>query len=263
MKHMERPQLVMQKVIVWMIWILAAGACFVRCEEIALAALESKGSTSPQQIEISGAYMGFTMEELHSIPGLLFIEMASVAELENLRKEGKGVARPFRLVTSLGQAAVLKDVEEIIYPTEFDVESEKGGPSKGEGAATAPRFSVVPGAFETREAGLILSVETSLEKDGESLGLEYSFEMAKKKKDMDYGCTTSDESGRILPLPMKLPVFRSHTISSRLFFKTEATRVVSGGWDDETKRATYLLLRVRTLSVDATPEPVSPAHKGP
>ncbi|MFT5497209.1 MAG: hypothetical protein ACI9TH_002615 [Kiritimatiellia bacterium] len=196
----------------------------------------------PRQVEISGAFVTFTLAELAMIPDLVLPELASTAQLVALRESGAGIGAPFRVVTINGVNAVVEDVEEIIYPTEFDV-------SEGD----IKRIAVIPGAFETREVGQILNVTPIVSPDNHTINLTLLPEQAALVREIDYGFDYTDEKGNLMHVPMRQPVFHSRNLTTSITIYNGSTLVVGGGYDEANKVMGYIFITARLIKPDAKP----------
>lgn len=100
------------------------------------------------QVAIEFQVFAFSMKDVEK---LLNGEGVSVESLMDLRKRGRARLVTTALsITQSGQETVVKDVQEILYPTEIDCEVETNQVGRS--------FTLAPANFEMREIGTILQV---------------------------------------------------------------------------------------------------------
>jgi Flp pilus assembly secretin CpaC len=112
---------------------------------------------NPVLIEADLQIHAFPMGEIEQMRRL---GKVSVEGLNGLRRKGLSkTVSSATILTKSGQEAVVKSVREVIYPTEVLTDSGQTGSNV---TAQAVTQALVPGEFETREAGMILSVTPEL-----------------------------------------------------------------------------------------------------
>ena len=108
------------------------------------------------QVAIEFQVFAFSMKDVEK---LLNGEGVSVESLMDLRKKGRArLVTTARSITRSGQETVVKDVQEILYPTEIDCEVETNQVGRA--------FTLAPANFEMREVGTILQVVPQFNTDG-------------------------------------------------------------------------------------------------
>lgn len=124
-----------------------------------------------------------------------------------------------RVTTKSSEPAVIEVVEEIIYPTEFETEP----PTFGEGGELQTPPVVTPGAFETRETGVILNVTPTVSPNGRTIDLVMIPEVAELIDWIDYG---SSQGEFVFFMPQ--PIFSSRNVRTRISIQDGATVVMGG-----------------------------------
>jgi general secretion pathway protein D len=140
-----------------------------------------------------------------------------------------------RVTTINGVNAVIEVVREIIYPTEFDVSENDivtggGGGGGGLGAAAIPFVppTVIPGAFETREVGVILNVTPTVSPDNYTINLTMLPEIAELVDWIQYGTTIGLPNGDTFAVNMPQPIFASRNVTTSLIVWDGHTVVMGG-----------------------------------
>ncbi len=133
-----------------------------------------------------------------------------------------------RVTTRSGVNAIIKVVEEIIYPTEFESQ-QVGDTIASWGMAPTPGQTQqtmydtrppVPGSFETREVGVILNVTPVVGPDGMTVDLTLVPEVAELVRWIDYG-----PNGLY---PILQPVFASRNVTTSIMIWDGQTVVMGG-----------------------------------
>jgi general secretion pathway protein D len=141
-----------------------------------------------------------------------------------------------RVTTINGVNAVIEIVREIIYPTEFDVSENdiqvnRGGGGGGFDDAAAIPFippTVIPGAFETREVGVILNVTPTVSPDNYTINLTMLPEIAELVGWLQYGSTIGLPDGSVFEVNMPQPLFASRNVTTSLIVWDGHTVVMGG-----------------------------------
>jgi general secretion pathway protein D len=140
-----------------------------------------------------------------------------------------------KVVTKSGQEAIMKVVEEYIYPTEFTVTTLQA--ANNTGTSTATGAAVEPGGFEMREVGVILQVVPEVSAEGQMINLVMNPQVVSEPTWKDYGYDMPDPNGGApIHLPMEQPFFKVRSISTSISIYNGAT-VVMGGMITEVRRA--------------------------
>jgi len=120
-----------------------------------------------------------------------------------------------RVTTVNGTPASIEVVEEIIYPTEFTVETVEVDAGGGTGNVIfIPPPTVTPGAFETRSVGVLLNVTPTVAADNYTINLALRPEIAEL---VDW-----------FTVSMPQPVFASRNVSTSMIVWDGHTVVMGG-----------------------------------
>ena len=115
--------------------------------------------------------------------------------------ESASVIASLVIVTTSGQEAHSEDVEQVIFPTEFDTETIQIGGSEGTtNLIPGEVFMVTPGNWEVRDVGTILNVTPTVSDDGKTITLALAPEMTQLVDWINYGNDV---------YPIFQPIFRS------------------------------------------------------
>jgi len=118
-------------------------------------------------------------------------------------REGARVIASLAVVTMSGQEAQSEDVEQVIFPTEYDTETVKVGGSEGTtNLIPGEVFMVTPGNWEVRDVGTILSVTPTVSRDGKTITLALMPEITELAEWINYGNER---------YPILQPIFRTWT----------------------------------------------------
>ncbi len=164
-------------------------------------------------------------------------ELSMVLHMLSQRKSTDLLSAP-KVVTKNGSEATIKVITEYIYPTEFTTDP-----------ATFSDFGVLqtppvttPGAFETREVGVILQVVPDVTPDGQMINLTLAPQVVSEPIWKNYGSTYTDADGQLQNINMEQPFFPVRSISTSIQIYNGAT-VVMGG----------MITEIRQTNEDKTP----------
>ncbi|RJP56700.1 MAG: hypothetical protein C4541_11885 [Candidatus Auribacter fodinae] len=120
-----------------------------------------------------------------------------------------------KVTTINGQQAIIKDVEEIIYPLEFTVTQAT---YNDDGDAVTPSVVTV-GDFQTRKIGIVLSVTPDVGSDNKTITLSIMPEVSSVNTWINYG---SDQA------PINVPHFDSENLVTTVIINDGETVVMGG-----------------------------------
>lgn len=223
-------------------------------DEMLLTAIMESLVIKEKQVEIYAAFIGFSKKLLDELPDQDFPGLPDTEQLIQLAKQGKGeIYARFKLNTINGVNAVAEDVEELIYPTEFDVaehDISMGVSSGSDGINEWPFFpdTVIPGAFETREVGAILNITPTIQSDNQFVNLTMLPEFAQLKGWEEYGGEFTDGKDRRYAAQMRQPIFKSMNITTSITVHSGETIVQGGGvHDPDTDHILFFFVRATIL----------------
>ncbi|MDD2236708.1 MAG: type II and III secretion system protein, partial [Kiritimatiellae bacterium] len=113
-------------------------------------------------------------------------------------------------------------VREIIYPTEFDAQSQSVGTGAGE-SSDRTVVVVTPGSFETREVGVILNVTPTVGPDGYTIDLAMVPEVSELIGWIEYGSAMGE-----ITYHMPQPIFSSRNVTTSIVIWDGQTVVMGG-----------------------------------
>ena len=219
----------------------------------------------PSQIEIEVQFVAFKKSD---IAALAVKGMVGGKELRELREQGKSelLACP-KVVTKSGSEAVIKAVEEYIYPTEFTAGSILSTNRSSEGglvrAVTTTNVTdlvsvigavVEPSGFEMREVGAILEVAPDVSPEGTMIDLTFTPQFVQKPEWRDYGCDVKGKDGKKYRLPMQQPFFFAHTISTSVsLYEGESMFIGGGAPSKDPTKVVYIFASARLVGADGKP----------
>ncbi len=125
-----------------------------------------------------------------------------------------------KVTTVNNSQAQIKIVSELIYPTEFEITP----PSTNEWGSIVTPAVVIPGTFETREVGILLSVVPTVGADKKTITLAIIPEVSSLTSWINYGTDR---------LPARQPQFETRNLSTSVVINDGDT-VVMGGLIKET-----------------------------
>lgn len=129
-----------------------------------------------------------------------------------------------RVTTVNNSQAQIKVVDEIIYPTEFEITP----PSTNDAGTVITPAVIIPSAFETREIGILLSVIPTVGNDKKTITLAMIPEVSDLTGWINYGTAA---------LPARQPTFQTRNVSTSVVVNDGDT-VVMGGLIREEKTGT-------------------------
>jgi len=133
-----------------------------------------------------------------------------------------------KITTLSGNAATIKVVREIIYPTSYTrPEIAAAGGGSGGGSATVGAVSSIPENFKTREAGVILNVTPTVGPDGWTINLTLVPEVSELIDWLDYSSTNIVNTTTSINT-VRQPVFETRTLTTSIIIWDGQTVVLGG-----------------------------------
>lgn len=160
---------------------------------------------------------------IKDVERLLNGEGVSCESLMDLRNNGRArLVTTARSIMRSGQEALVKDVKEILYPTEMDYEV---GTNQVGGA-----WVVAPANFEMREVGTIHQVNLEFDSNEEVTQITANINSQRISLDswetFDAGAGSKGESKK---LSLRQPVFNASTIQTLVKLESDETVLLGGG----------------------------------
>ena len=211
-----------------------------------------------RQVQISATWVAYPPARVEAALSASPTAVLGQAELRKLFAEGeKRILHTQTVVTLSGINAVAESVEEIIYPTEFDISEDQDMGALSEMGPYNSKIIVaplhIPGAFETREVGAIFNATPTVNADNETINLQLLPEITELERWIEYGRDVSLPLPETPPVHMPQPVFRHHNVTTSLSLKSGATLALSGGRDPKTREYVYLYVNAVILNTEGQP----------
>ncbi|MCX6991812.1 MAG: hypothetical protein NT011_01580 [Kiritimatiellaeota bacterium] len=154
------------------------------------------------------------------------------------QKSGANLLSAPKVTTKSGANAEIKVVEELIYPTEFELTPPMVSGSGSGSQAVLSKAFVTPAAFQTRDTGVILNVTPTVGPDGFSIDLVMLPQVVELANWINYGSTIIDPTTGLPELMnMPQPIFKSRNITTSITIWDGQT-VVMGGMISEKQSTT-------------------------
>lgn len=187
----------------------------------------SSGSINPLSAATLGS--GTPLGNIFSMGGILTNPELSVVIQALSQHGGTDLLSAPRVTTRSGVNAQIQVVREIIYPTEFETQQPSdntfnGGGTGGSQTIVATPPLIYPGAFQTREVGVILNVTPTVGPDGYTIDLTMVPEVAELVDWIQYGYT----QGGVLTANIPQPVFASRNVTTSIIIWDGQTVVMGG-----------------------------------
>jgi Flp pilus assembly secretin CpaC len=202
-------------------------------------------------LDIEVAYVEYQKADIDRI----FQEHGFVeeAKLVKLRKEGKAKLKYCpRVRTQSGAEATVKSVEECMYPTEFKLTATIVGSE--ESAKTNRQVTVTgvePGGFQTREAGVMLSILPEVSPEYNVINLTFTPEVVKLKKWQDVTSSVGVHgTSKEHKTTCSQPYFFSQQISTTVIVLDGESTMIGGGLTSPDSDAiTYVFVRAKIIEI--------------
>ncbi len=124
-----------------------------------------------------------------------------------------------KITTISGQQAQFRVVEELIYPTDYDVTE----PTVNDAGTIITPAVIEPTDFETREVGVLLNVTPTVGADGYTINLAIIPEVSELVRWQNYGYTYAGQD-----IPLNQPIFASRNLTTNVIIWDGQTVVLGG-----------------------------------
>ncbi|MGD0017049.1 MAG: hypothetical protein ABSC38_06010 [Verrucomicrobiia bacterium] len=200
--------------------------------------LRDSSSLSGNAIESLLAANGFgtaassSADSIATIRGILTNPQFQVVIKALSQKQSADVLSAPKVTTIGGSAAVVKVVQEFIYPTAYNqpqVSTSGGG--TGGGSASAAITPATPSTFSTREIGVLLNVTPTVGADGYTINLTMIPEVSEFVGFINYGSPMGFSSGASVVTvanDIKQPLFETRTLTTSVVIWDGQTVVLGG-----------------------------------
>lgn len=203
----------------------------------------------PSQIEIDASFVAFPLKDIETAARKQARAAPTTQQVMELWMAGKGrLVGTQKVVTRSGVNAQMQGVDEVIYPTEF--ESTQPQYTTKEPPALSP---VVPGSFETREAGMIFNVTPTVGPDGRTIDLVMAPELCELAEWDKVTSAVTTKEGASDSLTLLQPRFHTVRTTTTVVLNTGETVVTGGTGNRKGDEYIYLFVTPTILTADAKP----------
>jgi hypothetical protein len=198
-----------------------------------------------KQVAVEFQMVAFPAVEVEKLARTNGVSMKSLMALWSTGS-GQLIACP-QLTMRSGNEGTVRGVRELIYPTEFGGVWIDGTNATFQGSGEA-----IPGNFETREAGAIVSVIPEIAPEGDYIQLNLRPEWVGLTDWIDYGTEGSGTGTN--RLPMRQPVFYRHAVEAMISL-APGSRVLLGGGVPGPEKDTlvFTFVTARFVSMEGKP----------
>jgi hypothetical protein len=192
--------------------------------------------TMRRQIQIEMQFVVFDLTNITRIAAT----GVNTATLTALWTNGCGelIAAPMGITRS-GQEMVVKGVTEVLYPTEFTYEAG----SLSNASPTDAHGLVLPGGFEMRETGVVLSVVAEVAAEGDVINLISSPQLVDDPVWHDFGSGDPVLADKERRSQLKQPFFHSFQTSTCVLVSSGHRVLFGGGMPTrDRKRLVYIFV---------------------
>lgn len=161
---------------------------------------------------------------------------------------GQLIAAP-TTTTRSGSECMVKGVSEYIYPTWFNVETNRDSQSTVE-------TTVIPEDFATREVGAIVQVLPEVSPSGDEVNVTIKPQFVESPFWKDYGLDLpmGTNTNATYHLPIKQPIFHVYQCETSITVKDGESVIIFGGNPSrDGKTYLYCFLTVQLVKADAKP----------
>jgi len=211
----------------------------------------------PIQIEVEVQFVEYDRSDISAISTGGVVNVESLAALR-MQGKGKLMYAP-KVVAKPGTEATVKGCTEYIYPTDFTGETVSSATvTNGTGSYTNRIVTEylaggVPGNFETREVGVILSVTPNMS-EGDMIDLTVAPEIVDDPVWKDYSFTYADITGKEHKGHAEQPIFHSQKCLTSISIKNGETVLIGGGMQSRNRdKMMYAFVTARMIDMKGKP----------
>ncbi|MBU4460106.1 MAG: hypothetical protein KJ579_06020 [Verrucomicrobia bacterium] len=200
----------------------------------------------PNQVEIDVSFVAFELKAVEEIARKSGSTAVSGEAIKALWREGKGrLVGTSKIATRSGVNGQSKGVDEVIYPTEFTSTPGTNG--------TAGASDPVPGAFETRELGIILNATPTVGLDGYTVDVTFVPEFCELLFQDDVGFEKAQPDGKKTAVRLHQPRFHSRNLTTSVVMWDGETLVAGAMPNSGVTEITYVFVTARILDLMGKP----------
>jgi type II secretory pathway component GspD/PulD (secretin) len=195
------------------------------------------------QVEIEVQFVAFDRSDINS---LAREGMVNAKSLRQLWRQDKGqLLYAPRVITQSGVEAAAKGVKEIIYPTEFVMESDGGSNTK------KTVTTIVPTEWVTREVGVIFVVLPEVSANNYTITLAIAPEIVEEPEWKTY---TVEHTGAASVFTAEQPFFVARSVATTVRLYDGQTILIGGGMANTLEaKVVYTFVTARLIGLDGEP----------
>lgn len=233
---------------------VAVALGLVLCASVVKA--QKPESIGPVNIQVQAQFVSVQKADSDTLLAGAVGTIPNKDKILELVKKGKAKIVGAPCATSLsGSPVTVKNVEEVVYSTELDIQYPQTNVVSSEASALVV---VAPTDFQMREVGTILECNSEVDPDG-SIRVTLSPALVGKPTWKNYKATCIMANGKTIEVEHEQPFFLSQGVSTTLKIAQGAMVVAGGGIQNPTgDEVTYLL--VTASVVDDAGNPQSKGH---
>ena len=206
-------------------------------------------SSTTRSVELDFTWFSFSRDELSAHPTFRKELRVSDEVIQQLIAAGAGEFLAVqKVLCGNGVNASVHVGDEITYPTEFDISENdinvQGG-VKGDSLEAQLPGPVIPGAFETREAGLNISVTPLVQPDDETVSVMLIYEDKTISEWEDFGTELVLPGDRTQNIEFRQPVFSGEEVETNVILGRVGAKVVLMQPDAEADVVRVLIMSAR------------------
>ena len=185
-------------------------------------------------------------------------QLPSAKQILGFKQSGQAtVLHSPTLLLQSGQESTVKAVQEVIYPTDFDVTSRAVTNDQGQVSVATV---ITPSSFETREVGAIFCALPELDAKTLDVWLTFQAELVAPPVWRRYTGQYTDTFGNSKTAELEQPFFFTRSVNTSIRIKNGTTVLAGGGMADQNGEAvTFLLIKVQLVNSEEDPVTVEPS----
>jgi Flp pilus assembly secretin CpaC len=194
----------------------------------------------PPQVEVHLSVVYFPMKTIQRHPSVREHAILPHSDVDALWKAGEGEwQHALSLVTRSGVAAEVQQVQEIVYPTEYEM-APAGDPEDKAGQKVLPLMR--PSEFKTRKVGYILNVTPTVSTDGQLIDVVLAPEHAELEDWADVAPDIDGSAFGSIEVDVATPIFASLNLTSHVLVRDGETVIIGGSPSKDGDGMNYMIL---------------------
>ena len=227
----------------------------IACANVFTAGVAPAAKDVEAQVDMEVSHVAVTLAEVEN---LIKRDASVTAEaLVQAWKEGKGKLVGFGKVTSQpGEEATVKATVEFIYPTEYilhGAEPQFVVQGATNNIAVPQGMVMVPGGFETREVGIIVTAKPDVSRDQKTVSVLLCPDMVLDPVWHEYDKLGLTAAGQKADLSTKMPFFSRNTVSTAIRAHDGKTVIAGAAGRTAGGDVIFTLLTVNLVDLDGKP----------